>query len=74
MSSRESTVSRVIEGFDKTMKETKKLQEKINELPEDARELARRELAALADLLCQKYGLTFPQVRQFLHEMLEVSI
>ena len=74
MSSRESTVRRVIEGFDKTMKETKKLQEKISELPEDARELARGELAALANLLCQKYGLTFPQARQFLHEMLEVSV
>lgn len=74
MSSTESTVKRVIEGFDKTMNETKKLQHKIEGLPEDARELVRTELAALADLLCEKYGLRIPEARQFLHEMLEVSV
>ena len=74
MNSGQGAVGQVVEEFDKTLKKTAQLQKTLAELPEDARELARGELMALADLLCQKYGLTFPQARQFLHEMLEASV
>jgi len=70
VSSADSAVRQVIKNFDKTQKKAAQLRQKIRDLPEDAREIASAVLVDLANDLCQKYGLTIPEARQFLHEML----
>jgi hypothetical protein len=43
-------------------------------IPEDEREAVRNELVAIAERLVAKYGLTIPDARRVLHELLDVSV
>jgi hypothetical protein len=43
-------------------------------IPQVERETVRNELAAIAERLVGKYGLSIPDARRVLHELLDVSV
>lgn len=43
-------------------------------IPQAEREQVRTELVAIAERLVAKYGLSIPDARRVLHEMLDVSV
>jgi hypothetical protein len=45
-----------------------------DKIPMDERETVRNEQVAQAERLVAKYGLSIPDARRFLHEMLDVSV
>lgn len=69
-----SAVRDVVKAFDKAKKETEGYRQKFDALPVEAREFVRSELKAIAEVLRRDYGLSVPEIRRFLHEILELSI
>jgi len=45
-----------------------------DKIPSGEREAVRSELVAIATRLIGKYGLTIPDARRVLHELLDVSV
>jgi hypothetical protein len=45
-----------------------------DKIPEDERETVRTELAAIGERLVAKHGLSIPDARRVLHELLDVSV
>ena len=69
-----SAVRDVVKAFNKAEKETEEYHQKFDVLPVEAREFVRSELKAIADVLRRDYGLSVPEIRRFLHDVLEVTI
>lgn len=65
----------VVKQFEKATTESEERARKlVKKITLDAREYTRAALKDMAEDLRRKYGLTVPEARQFLHEMLEVSL
>jgi len=44
------------------------------DISREDRELVRSDLTSLAEFLKKKYAMTIPKIRNFLREMLDVSV
>jgi len=58
----------------KSENEAKKRQRQINEVAAEIREFARSDLVSLAEHIRKKSKMSIPESRDFLHEMLDVSV
>jgi len=69
-----SAVRDVVKACNKAEKDREEYHQKFDALPVEAREFVRSELKAIADVLRRDYGLSVPEIRRFLHDVLEVTI
>jgi len=68
------TVRELIHEVEKAEADAEKLQEEMNEVPEDVRELVRSGLVSIAEVLVREHDMSIEKARRFIREMLSVSI